>query len=196
LYNPPTTTTYTVALVASFPDGCSDTTSKTLTVSESPICDFSIDDLGFLRTKFTPSNNSYSSYTWIFGEGGSSSDVSPTYNYAYPGNFNVTMRAINAAGCDCEITKRINANTSVESIVANNKISVYPNPNNGTFSVSNDNGTEMKVEVFNILGVKVYSSVSEDGTMNVDMSDEARGIYLVKVTINGVTSVTKITINR
>ena len=194
LYNPSTTTTFTVALVASYAGGCSDTARKTITVSESPICDFTFQNLGFLNSKFTPSNTSYSKYEWFFGEGGTSSDMTPNYQYLYSGNFKVTMRATNSAGCECEITKFYSANTSVSDIAAGNGISIYPNPNTGNFNISNADNSPMKVEIFNVLGAKVYSKTSADGTLAVSLEDNAKGIYLVKVTINGFTSTYKITV--
>ena len=193
LYNPTTTTTYTVALVASYNGGCSDTASKTINVSESPVCDFTFKDLGLLSAKFTPSNSTYTSYEWFFGEGGGSTQVSPLYKYEYSGNFNVTMKATNAAGCSCEITKRVSATTGINSI-SNSAVSIYPNPNNGTFTISNTENHAMKVEIFNVLGAKVYSKTTAEGSMEVNLGDNAKGIYLVKVTSNGVTSTTKITV--
>ena len=194
LYNPGTTTTYTVALVASYPAGCSDTMRKTLTVSESPVCDFTFKDLGLLSASFTPSNSTYSKYEWFFGEGGTSVQTAPVYQYLYSGNFNVTMKATNAAGCDCEITKRVGATTSISDVAAKNGISIYPNPNNGHFTVSNAEGNLMKVEVYNVLGEKVYSKTAADGSLIVNLEDNAKGIYLVKITINGVSTTTKITV--
>lgn len=194
LYNPTLTTTYTVNLVASYNGGCSDTTRKNITVSESPICDFNMKDLGFLNTSFTPTNSNYTSYEWFFGEGGSSSDVNPNYKYSYTGNFNVTMKATNSAGCECELTKKYSATTDIQSVLNNNGISIFPNPNNGTFTVSNANQSAMQVEVFNVLGVKILSKTSDNGSTIINLSENARGIYLVKVTINGLTSTIKITV--
>jgi PKD repeat protein len=194
LYNPTVTTTYTVTLVASYPAACSDTVRKTLTVSESPICDFTFKDLGMKNVKFTPTNTGYTKYEWFFGEGGTSSSISPNYEYAYTGNFNVTMKATNIAGCTCEVTKRASATTDISNIINNNGVSIYPNPNNGTFTVSNASNLGMKVEVFNVLGSKIYSKVSTEGNMVVNLLDQAKGIYLVKVTIDGVTSTTRVTV--
>ena len=195
LFTPTTTTTYTVALVASYEDACSDTAIKTITVSESPICDFTFKENGFLNNSFTPTIGTYTKYEWFFGEGGTSTQNSPTYKYLYSGNFNVKMRATNAAGCECEITKRVSATTDVNDIIAANGINIYPNPNNGSFTISNSQGSAMVVEIFNILGEKVYAKTSADGNMSVNLNDNAKGIYLVKITINGVTVTTKITVS-
>jgi PKD repeat protein len=194
LYNPSATTTYTVTLVASYPAGCSDTVRKTITVSESPVCDFTFKDLGLKNVRFTPGNATYTKYEWFFGEGGTSTSTAPTYLYAYTGNFNVTMRATNLAGCTCELTKKVSATTGINLLSNVNGVSVYPNPNNGTFTVTNADNKAMKVEIFNVLGTKILSKSSVEGTMLLNLEDHAKGIYLVKVTIDGVTTTTKITV--
>ncbi len=195
LYNPAITTTYTVSLVASYAAGCSDTTSGTITVSQAPTCDFSFQNLGFLGYKFTPANSTYKNYDWFFGEGGSKiSTTSPAYNYQYAGNFKVKMIATNAAGCQCEVTKLVNANLGVNGIKANTNVNIYPNPNNGTFTISNSNNDGMKIEVYNVLGSKVLSQTTTEDSTIINLGEVAKGIYLVKVTINGVVSTTKITV--
>lgn len=195
LYNPATTQTYTIRLVASYVGGCADTATDIITVSQSPTCDFSVQNQGYLKYKFIPSNTTYTRYDWFFGEGGSEINaVSPSYQYLYTGGFNVRMVATNQAGCECEITKRISANTSVNSVKASASLNIYPNPNTGEFTVSSNSTSGMKIEVYNLLGSKILSQSTTENTAAVSLGDVAKGIYLVKVTINGVTSTTKITV--
>ena len=65
---------------------------------------------------------------------------------------------------------------------------------NGLFNISNPNSDVMVVEIFNVLGEKVYSKTSSDNLMNINLNDQSKGIYLVKITVNGVTTTTKITV--
>lgn len=194
VYNNATTITYNVRMVAYYDGGCRDTLTKSLTVSASPICDFTIQNQGGLNNAFVPANTNYTKYEWFFGEGGYSTSVSPTYQYLNNGNFVVKLRATNAEGCTCESTKPINANTSVKTIQALNGISIYPNPNNGLFTITNTSQTPLKVEIFNVLGTKIATKQTDKGTISINLSDESKGIYLVKVTTNGQTSIHKVTI--
>lgn len=194
-YSPSKSTTYTVALVAAYIDGCSDTSYKTLNVSESPVCDFTYKNLGLNGAQFTPGNTSYSQYEWFFGEGGTSTAVSPVYQYLYTGNFNVTMRATNAGGCTCETSKRISANTGIQDLENLYGVSVYPNPNNGQFYVSNAKSENMLVEVYDVLGNKISSQTSSE-TLYMDLGELNSGVYMVKVTINGQAQSFRITINQ
>ncbi|MES2618879.1 MAG: PKD domain-containing protein [Bacteroidota bacterium] len=195
LYNPATTTTYSVRLVAAYAQGCADTIIKTLTVSQAPTCDFSAKNLGFLKYQFTPSNSTYTKYEWLFGEGGTATNSLPSYQYLYNGNFKVKMIATNSAGCMCETTKTVSATSAVNSISTVPGLTIYPNPNNGMFTISTSANGGMKIEVFNLLGSKILSQTTSDNTININLGDVAKGIYMVKVTINGVTTTSKITVN-
>jgi PKD repeat protein len=194
LYTVPQTETFEVKLLATYPGGCTDTAKQFITVSETPTCDFTTKDNGFMNLTFTPSNTSYTKYEWFFGEGGYSTTPVSTYKFAYTGNFNVTMKATNSIGCECQITKRISANTSVNSLSKVNGISIYPNPNNGTFEIKHSANKAMKVEIYNVIGAKVYSQNSDLGALTVNLSGESSGVYLVKVTVDGITSVSKVTL--
>jgi len=194
LYNNTLTETYTVKLKASYPGGCSDEITKNLNITESPICNFTIKNNGFLNYTFTPSNTNYISYEWFLGQGGYSTVPITSYTYSIPRDYLVTMKAKNAAGCDCEITQKVKVSTGLNDKSVQSGISVYPNPNNGMFTVDNLENSSMKVEVYNLVGSKILSQTSEQGKQEVNMTAEASGVYLVKVTVNGITNNFKITI--
>jgi len=67
-------------------------------------------------------------------------------------------------------------------------VSVYPNPNNGTFqvNVSNANYSELKMEILTVDGKTVYSNtvstVSGQLNQQIDMSGMANGTYFLRVT--------------
>jgi gliding motility-associated-like protein len=117
LPNPSTTYTlpgqYTVTLTVS--NGTSSNT-KTVTayinIYGSPVVAFSANDtagcpphtVGFTNatTLGTPGAGTYS---WIFGDGYSSTQVSPSHTYQLPGYYNVTLIATNSGGCTKSLTK-------------------------------------------------------------------------------------------
>jgi hypothetical protein len=194
LYNPSTTTNYNVELVASYTGGCSDTIRKPLTVNELPICNFNLTNHGFMDYDFTPSNTSYAKYDWFFGDGSSSTSTSPKHKFGAPGVYNVTLYAETAAGCKCQTTQTISASTNVYSLSNDINIKVYPNPNNGLFNVENSKNESMLIEVYNVIGSKVWSSKSTEGASVIDLSTAADGVYMVKVTINGSTNTFRVNI--
>ena len=64
-------------------------------------------------------------------------------------------------------------------------INLYPNPNNGQFTVSITNyevGITNNVEIYNMLGQKVYSQSNiHTPTFNINISSQPNGIYLIRI---------------
>jgi bacillolysin len=70
-----------------------------------------------------------------------------------------------------------------ELVSAENDIEIFPNPSNGIFTIrSQTNNEEQYVEVYNMLGAKIHSSAkSKLSAYTVDLSNQSKGIYFVKV---------------
>ncbi|MBC7425103.1 MAG: PKD domain-containing protein, partial [Bacteroidia bacterium] len=194
--------TFNVLLVTNAGGICVDSARSVVTVSEAPVCDFTTKiewAFGHRTIKFTPTNSSYTSYSWTFGEGGTSSSASPLYSYFYDGNFKVKMTAKNAAGCDCskEIKVPVFANTDIKEIGEGVNIEVFPNPNSGLFTIVTDGSDNdiVEIEIFNTIGEKVYTGNVNGNAADVDLGDAAKGIYIIKVKTKGKTSTRKVSIN-
>lgn len=69
---------------------------------------------------------------------------------------------------------------SVETI-AENGVSVYPNPTSGVVNVSNKSGLTNTIQVIDVTGKELLSKTVSSGT-TIDLSSFGTGIYLVKVT--------------
>lgn len=108
------------------------------------------------------------------------------------GNFSVT--ASNAYYIDnaamqtplTSATYTININTAVglQNQTSNSNISIYPNPNNGSFTLSNLNTREeYNLEVKDVLGRTVYTDVIKSNTSNANIKlNQAAGVYWLQIT--------------
>ncbi|NOX90080.1 MAG: PKD domain-containing protein [Calditrichaeota bacterium] len=103
--------TYTVTMTAS--NSCdSDTKTKTdyITVTEAtgnpPVADFSgsptSGDAPLTVTFTDQSTNDPTSWSWDFGDGGTSTEQNPTHTYNSAGNYTVSLTASNTYGSDTE----------------------------------------------------------------------------------------------
>jgi hypothetical protein len=100
--------------------------------------------------------------------------------------------------------KSANAITvSVEETNAASGFRVYPNPSNGlvnlTFSLKNE--AKVTIDVLNSVGEKVIarnigSRVSGAYRMPLDLNELSAGIYLVSLNVDGVSTVTRITVTK
>ncbi|MGV3609739.1 MAG: T9SS type A sorting domain-containing protein [Fluviicola sp.] len=75
---------------------------------------------------------------------------------------------------------------------------VSPNPSTGIFNIVNESSEVQKTEfeVFDVSGKKIATKVAEEGThsLSIDLSGNAKGLYILNVTTNGVSTVQKIAI--
>ena len=104
--------TYTLSLTATNSDGCSNTVTQNglINIAETA-ADFLPDVFGFcqpLEVNFEDlsiSGTNIVSYEWDFGDGGTSTDQNPTYEYPDTGIFDVTLIITNDLGCIDTLTR-------------------------------------------------------------------------------------------
>ncbi|MCW3085586.1 MAG: hypothetical protein JWP12_2952 [Bacteroidetes bacterium] len=63
-------------------------------------------------------------------------------------------------------------------------VNIYPNPGNGIFNIESNTTDKTIMEVFDMLGNKV-KSVEMTGHYQLDLSGYSKGIYMIKMTVNG-----------
>lgn len=183
-YNPNITTTYTATLIAWYAGGCKDTFKKTVTISETPTCDFAIKSHGFLTYTFTPTVTNYPHYEWFFGDGENSGQISPTYQYKNSSIYTITMKASNDAGCNCFTTKKLVTNTGIQELNESDRVAIYPNPSTGNITIQS-NGELIEAEVYDVSGKLMFTASSTDGIIHSDLSGMAKGMYFIKVRLEG-----------
>jgi gliding motility-associated-like protein len=114
--------TYNVTLIVTSDNGCVDSVTHLVTIYPTPVADFSsIGNAGcgplpvsFFDSSFVQ-GGTIVSWSWDFGDGGTSSVQNPVHVYQHSGNYTVSLTVTSSNGC-----------TSSYSI--NNLVSVYPGP--------------------------------------------------------------------
>ena len=86
--------------------------------------------------------------------------------------------------------------SSVENVISR-EFNVYPNPNNGIFTVELNNikADDYKILVTNVLGQEVYVSTEKTSTLiseKIDLSDLSKGVYMLEVSNSESTITEKI----
>ncbi len=107
--------TYTIGLVVTNSSGCADSVSIPVTVHPNPVAGFtmSADTVCALdNIFFTNTSTGINTYSWNFGDAGTSTTTSPAHSYANAGIYNVTLIATTAFGC----ADTISAPVMVDSI--------------------------------------------------------------------------------
>lgn len=114
-----------------------------------------------------------------------------TFNYSFLAEFEITDECGNFATCsyvviieDPNIGK---TETDLDNLSQQPKLMVFPNPTNSQFSISIDNfkGSEQVVQIFDVLGKRVYLeklNATGEFVTRIDGSSFGSGIYTVIVT--------------
>lgn len=117
VYNTPGT--YSVTLISINPSG-RDTFTRTdyIVVNTTPTPGFTSAATG-LTVNFTNTSTGATSYSWDFGDGGSSTDANPSHTYATDGTYTVILSATNACGTTTKTGSVTVASTPTAGFTAN-----------------------------------------------------------------------------
>ncbi len=198
---------YTVTVTNA--NGCSNTDVIVVTNKPEPNASITAEGINALNVKFAAVTAAAQTYSWNFGDPSSPSNTSaldsPVHTFTAAGQYFVTLTVTNVSnGCVKTNVDTIevsfigvgSANASMFKFIA------APNPFSGStkLSFNLDNQSNVKLEVYDLLGRKVSTLIDnqklDKGNHLVDYANtdlqNAAGIYLVKLTINGVEAVIRI----
>jgi PKD repeat protein len=97
--------TYTTTLIVGSTLGCTDTTFQEIIIDSLPSVDFTVldDSICFGElAEFTGIGTDISTWFWEFGDGGVSIEQNPTYMYAAPGIYQVTLTVTEIGTDQCQ----------------------------------------------------------------------------------------------
>ncbi len=125
-------------------------------------------------------------------------------DFNYPGLYQVVYVARDGAGNSSSETTRLvvisEDKLSVNSADLVNAMNVYPNPNNGQFTleVSATLGANTTVNVVNAVGTVVKtidaSELIDNGQVSIDMNNATPGVYFIQIVDNGQVATKKVVI--
>lgn len=110
---------YTITLTASSTNGCSTSSSQTVTFGEKPIVAFASSEKAcegedVLLTNNTVVSQGTLTYDWNLGNGNSTA-TNPTANYTTAGNYTISLTATSGIGCTASATRSITINATPNS---------------------------------------------------------------------------------
>lgn len=118
-------------------------------------------------------------YSYNWNNGG----TTQTITGLLPGDYTVTVTDAN--GCTNTGSIQVQQFTGTIDIPTLNTFDLYPNPNNGWFTldVGFDTNEEAEVVIFNAIGQRVWSQniVGEQFKLPIDLTNQSSGIYFVEI---------------
>ncbi len=160
---------------------------------------------------FDISTGNPTQWTWTFtgGEPAGSSVQNPeNIKYAAEGMYNVKLRTKNSFGSNTLEKENyiLVGEISVKEIYLHNGVMVYPNPSQGALKVrvlegveawgTSGKGEKVTIEVVNSTGnvISTYQHDLSDREFSIDLSNEANGIYIIRVSSDDRTVQKKISL--
>lgn len=155
--------------------------------------------------------------TWYWGDGSSSTGLYPSHTYSAAGSYStcvtISVSCSSLTATYCYVATIFKVSESAQMIALNvkpssgvtgikdqkldNKVSIYPNPNNGEFVLElNTNDRESTIYIYNIMGEKVAQKQVSGGKQTVDVSYLANGTYIVNINSAEGSMYKKITIQK
>lgn len=142
-------------------------------------------------------------YNWVFygGDPITSDAVSPTVTYANDGNFTAKL----VAELDDEESTILKAayievspNGEVESNVEELELEhhLFPNPTTGLVYIALNKQSPTLVNIYDIVGNKIYETTITNETASIDLSKYADGVYLVELISEHQKSTEQVILNR
>lgn len=182
--------TYRVSLRTSNSIGF-DTISKLVTVNPL-VVNFGIsnDTIQLSDTAyFSDSTLNATTWIWDFGDGNSSTQQNPSHKYSAQGLYNVKLTVIDNRSCSNTLTKQIRVENQISLLewqVAN-AWSLYPNPSNGQFIISKEQGDWQDYQ-FRIIDAQGRNVAEFKGNQDSDIEvhlNLATGMYQLQILQNG-----------
>jgi PKD repeat protein len=143
-------------------------------------------------------------YLWDFGDGTTSTLPYPTHEYSAPGIYTICLTIISDNNCQSTYCFTLDASQKLNTAIINvmapgqftssrihlsmNDWKLFPNPNNGQFSLAFDSpiAEKLTVKIINFIGQELYSTqlnvVSGQNQHSFNGTDLSSGLYFLTIT--------------
>ncbi len=120
-------------------------------------------------------------YSWSSAQTTSVITVNPSNTTIYTVNGSLANGCANAYS----LTVNVSPCTAIASLngTDNSKIVIYPNPSNGLYFIEIENATN--IVIYDVLGNVVLKENLKAGKHQMDLTQQANGIYMMSVLLNG-----------
>jgi hypothetical protein len=197
--SPTTTTSYYVT--GTDANGCQASDVVIVNVLPSTTALFTY-TLSGVTAQFTNQSSGAVTYSWDFGDSSpTSSAQNPSHVYTQNGVYTVTLTVTGPCGTSTYTQTITITQVGIVDADLANTLSIYPNPNEGVFTVSFEfaNAKDVRVDLTDVTG-RIISSEERYGITSyrneVGSTDLSNGVYFVRITTVDGTAVQKIVVQK
>ena len=144
---------------------------------------------------FVSNSTDVEAYTWDFGDTNASADENPVHIFTEAGTYEVTLIVQNDLGVDqITVTITVTDNVGINETLAANVVQLWPNPTSGILNVYVNTPIKetASIAVYDVAGREMMASDLKGTNLTINLAKENNGIYFVKTTVDGKTTVKKV----
>ncbi len=182
-------------------NGCSASSTVAVTVVPLANAQFTSSVVGATAI-FTNQSTNALSYSWNYGDASPlGTTANPSHAYSTNGTYTVTLTVTSPCGTDTYTMTVVITQVGIQDNDLAQTLSLYPNPNDGNFTIAFDFTTEKDVivEVMDMSGRVIYTDSQKNilgYNKHIGLVDTESGMYIVRImTTDGVVT-EKVTIQR
>jgi PKD repeat protein len=197
--SPSSTTTY---YVTGFDiNGCSASDVVTVSVLPASTALFSEVVVGATAV-FTNQSTNAVSYSWNFGDlSPLDNSANPSHTYAANGSYVVTLTVTGPCGTATFTQTVVITQVGLQDNDLASTLSLFPNPNDGTFTLSFDfsNSKDVTIEVLDVTGRIIYADKESDimsYNKQIGLESAESGMYMIRIITNDGVVTEKMVIQR
>ena len=137
--------------------------------------------------QFSSAGSDAGSILWDFGNGDTSTDANPLYTYTTEGTYVVVVTLTSPEGCvnSQQITIVVDRSSSIKDWnELNSAISLYPNPNSGSFALAVETGVSVEfsgIKVLNTIGQTLLTRELNNPNEMIHLQTLSKGVYFLQI---------------
>jgi len=165
-------------------NGCDQSDQLTVTLLPSAVAQFTSNASPQSQAvSFQNTSTGAATYSWDFGDGGSSALQNPVHIYTAPGTYTVCLTATASNGCEDEHCSQITVNSLGNPDFAEAGIRMFPNPAGDLVNLvlPASFGTA-SVSVCDASGKTVWNRLNvSENTFSIDLRSLQSGMYIIRI---------------
>lgn len=158
---------------------------------------------------FIAKYNSDGNFVWAKSAGGSQEDransvfVDANGNIIIAGQFGSSpatfgtniLDHIHGSGTSDVFIAKLDFKGGLDVSFDHSDWAIYPNPSNGIFHIANRTSNVSNLEIYNVLGEKIYSLELNSNNVEIDFNKMPKGLYFITLTADNQRTIQKLVIN-
>jgi hypothetical protein len=145
-----------------------------------PKANFSFSSIGINEFKFTNTSLNTDTYSWNFGDGGTSTLVSPVHQFLNSGSFSVRLIS-SKCGTKDTTYQTILVITPTTQIPDSLGVTIFPNPTKNIININKNNTVNLTYNILNSLGEIIKVGTVNNTTKQINVNNLGNGIYFLRL---------------